>query len=229
MGNVGGGTVAGQINQSGGTVTTTGQAAEGNGIRLGHWPNSNVSYNLSGGTLTVGGGFALSTATDGTGRFTQTGGVANVTRVDVNTRNNANGNGTFEVNGGTFNLGAGGIVKDIAGAPATVNLGGGTIRATANWNSSLNMNVTGVGGATVIDTNGFNVRASGSISGAGQSLDKIGAGNLTLTGATNSFGTLDAAGGNLVLAGSSSTTVTNTRVGVSPGSNGGLAGSAVAP
>ena len=134
--------VDGFINQSGGTVTTTNERTEGNGIRLGHWPNSFIEYNLSDGILNVNGGHALSTATDGTGTFTQTGGIANVTTVDVNSRGGNGGNGTFEVIGGTFNLGSGGINHDsnFGTTNATVNLGGqgGTIVATANSSSEVN-------------------------------------------------------------------------------------------
>ncbi len=191
------GSVVGLINQTGGTVTTTGQAAEGNGVRLGHYPNSNITYNLSGGTLSITNGFALSTATDGTGKFTQTGGVVNATSVDVNSRAGAGGSGTFEVLGGTFNLGSGGITHDSDASVATVNLGGlgGTIFATAASTSTAAATFSGAGvNAINIDTNGFDMTVSGNLSGAG-GLDKLGSGILTLSG-TNTY-----AGDTFVVAG----------------------------
>ena len=200
MGNADGGVVTGTINQSGGTVTTTGDATEGNGVRMGHWPQGTTFYNLSNGTLNVNGGFALSTATDGTGTFTQTGGVANVTQLDLNSRVAAAGNGTFTLNGGVFNVGSGGIVTDGGGGPYTANLGGGTLRATANWSSLLNFNLTNAVGAAIVDTNGFNVALSGVLSGAG-ALTKIGAGNLTLSGANVYGGATNANAGVLQLSG----------------------------
>ena len=200
MGNADGGVVTGTINQTGGTVTTTGDATEGNGVRMGHWPQGTTFYNLSNGTLNVNGGFALSTATDGTGTFTQTGGVANVTQLDLNSRVAAAGNGTFTLNGGVFNVGSGGIVTDGGGGPYTANLGGGTLRATANWSSLLNFNLTNAVGAAIVDTNGFNVALSGVLSGAG-ALTKIGAGNLTLSGANVYSGATNANAGVLQLSG----------------------------
>ena len=207
------------INQTGGTVTTTAGDGENNGIRIGHWPSETSTYNLSGGTLTIGGGAELGIAIDGTGIYNQTGGVMNATTVVVNCRNNANGNGTFTVAGGVANIGAGGIVNEGTG-PAAVNVGGsgGTLRATASWASSLDMALSGTGrdNSPRFDTNGHNIALSGSLSGAAAELQKIGDGTLTLTGATNTLNAIDASGGNLVLGGSSITTASNlVRVGTS--------------
>jgi autotransporter-associated beta strand protein len=214
--NTNGMSASGILNQSGGTVTTTGSAAEGNGIRLGHWPTGQGTYNLSGGTLNVNGNFELSTATDGTGAFIQTGGTANVRGLDVNSRTGAAGNGTFTLNGGTFNLGAGGIVRDSTSAPYTINLGGGTLRATADFSSILDMNVTNAVGPAVIDTNGFNVTLSGNLSGAG-GLTKISGGSLFLDGANTYAGPTLVSAGTLGGIGSVTSAVTVNNATLSPG------------
>ncbi|WP_425616767.1 autotransporter-associated beta strand repeat-containing protein [Anatilimnocola sp. NA78] len=190
------------INHSGGTITTTGDAGEGNGVRLAHYPSS-VTYNMSGsGILIVNNGFALSVATDGTGTFLQTGGTVNTTQLDVNSRVPVGGSGTYTLNGGTLNVGSGGVVSD--GTPFFVNLGGGTLRATANFTSSLPMNLTNATGPAIIDSNGFNIGLSGQLSGAG-GLNKLGAGNLLLsasnlyTGTTNvNAGVLQVQGGDAI-------------------------------
>ena len=77
------------MNQSGGSVRTTGSVAESAGLRLGHFPAATTFYNLSGGTVLVDNGFYLACAVDGTGTFNQTGGEATATRVVVNARGGA--------------------------------------------------------------------------------------------------------------------------------------------
>jgi autotransporter-associated beta strand protein/VCBS repeat-containing protein len=194
-------TVTAFINQTGGRVETTGATAENNGIRLGHWPSTDVTYSLSGGELVVGDNRDLSTATDGTGRFTQTGGIARANRVVVNKRTGAAGNGTFSVLGGTFYLGSGGIITDTTTAPSVVNLGGqgGTIVATASWASSLDMSLSGSGADAIsFDTAGFDVQLTGNLTGAG-GLNKIGLGTLLISGANSYAGDTQLAVGTLQL------------------------------
>ena len=154
------GAVTGTINQTGGAVQTTGNGGgEGTGVRLGHYPSGTASYNLSGGSLTVGGGYALACAIDGTGTFYQTGGTASADKVVVNLRGDAAGSGTFTLDGGTFTVGAGGLVNEGSGT-ATVNLGGGTLKASAGFSSSLPMNLTNATGPALVDTNGYSVGLS---------------------------------------------------------------------
>lgn len=200
-GNRQGGFVTAIINQTGGRVETTGATAENNGIRLGHWPSTDVTYNLSGGELVVGGNRDLSTATDGTGRFIQTGGIARANRVVVNKRAGAAGDGTFSVLGGTFFLGSGGIISDTTTAPSVVNLGGqgGSIVATADWASSLDINLSGSGAnAITIDTAGFDIQLTGNLSGAG-GLNKVGLGTLLVSGSNTYAGDTQLAAGTLQL------------------------------
>jgi autotransporter-associated beta strand protein len=196
--------VDGIINQYGGIVQTTGATGDNAGLRVGHWPNGYGFYNLYDGELIIGDNRDLSTAIDGIGKFTQTGGEATAYRVNVNSRTNNNGNGTFEVLGGTFNLGGGGIVVGFPSAPYAVNLGGqgADIVATANWSSSLRMNLFGTGAdAITFDTNGNDVALSGALSGTG-GLNKAGAGTQVLTGTNTYTGATTIDAGTLQVAGS---------------------------
>ncbi len=182
------------INQTGGTVTTSGVDGEGNGIRVGHWPSETSIYNLSGGTLTIGNNAELALAIDGTGIFNLSGtGVLNTRTFVVNARTGGAGNGTWNVTGGTANIGAGGIINEGTG-PAAVNLGGGTIRATAGFSSSLPMTLTGTNGNITFDTNGFNIILGGNLTGVG-GLTKTGDGTLRLSGNNTYTGATSIQGG----------------------------------
>ena len=174
------------LNQTGGSVTTSGDAGEGAGVRLGHFPSATTFYNLSGGTLTVGGGFSLTIAVDGTGTFYQTGGQASAAKVVVNARGGGSGNGTLTVEGGTLTVGTGGIVNEGTG-PAAVNLGGGTLAASGTWSSTLAMTLTGTNGNTTFDTAANTITLGGVLSGSG-GLAKAGGGELVLSGANTFVG-----------------------------------------
>ncbi len=186
MGNgtvVTGGSMLGFIHQSGGAVQTTGTTAEDNGLRLGHYPQAFGTYHLSGGTLTVGGGYDLGIATDGTGWVHQTGGEIFATRVMLNERNNTGGYGRLTVEGGVLNVGAGGITRDPT-APYLVEYGGagGVVRATAAFSSPLDATLSGTGASAItFDTAGYDVSLSGVLSGAG-GLNKGGGAAMSLTG-----------------------------------------------
>jgi autotransporter-associated beta strand protein len=188
-------TVTATVNQPGAMVSVTGGTPpDGANLRVGHWPSVNAFYNLSGtGTLTAN--TALGSAVDGNGTFTQSGGTLNTGGIIVNLRN-PGGTGTFNLNGGITNVGAGGI--STAGTPGTnsfLNLGGGTIRATAAFNTSHPAVITAT---TTIDTNGNAVTWSGVLSGAG-GLTKQGAGVLTLSGNNDFGGAVQINGGTLAV------------------------------
>ncbi|NQT41280.1 MAG: autotransporter-associated beta strand repeat-containing protein, partial [Planctomycetes bacterium] len=201
-GNGGGSNINGTINQyDGTTVTTTGVTAENNGLRLGHYPGGNVTYNLMGGTLTIGDNRDLSAATDGTGWFNQTGGTLNVERIVVNKRGGTGGSGRVTLAGGTANIGGGGIITDSTPSKATLEYGGlgGIVRATASFSSPLDATLFGTGANTVsFDTNGNNITLSGVLGGSG-GLNKIGAGTLTLNAANTYTGGTTVDGGTLSL------------------------------
>lgn len=187
------------VNQTGGTVITSGNSGEVAGIRVGHWPGETSTYNLSGGALSIQGGNDLAIATDGIGTFHMTGGTASSAGVAVNHRN-AGGNATYRVTGGVYTVGARGVFS--AGDPATFELGGsgGTLRAAANMTVAVPAKLVGTGAnAATMDTNGFTITASSTLADAGlgaSDLTKIGNGKLILANAGNTFtGDFDIVGG----------------------------------
>jgi len=193
------------INQTGGTVATTGATAEGNGLRLGHYPRANNVYNMRGGTLTIGGGYDLGIATDGAGWLNQTGGDVHTTRVMLNERNNADGDGKLTVEGGTLHVGSGGITVDSPG-PYTVALGGagGTIKATADMEQKVDAALNGSGtNAVTFDSDGHTMTVSGVLQGTGD-LVKGGTGTVDITAACTYSGSTDVNAGTLRLSGSGS-------------------------
>ncbi len=189
------------VNQSSGNVLVNGTGGEGVNMRIGHWPDNTSTYNLSGGTLSlVNAGMGI--ATDGTGIFNQTGGILNAPQIVVNHRNGG-GDATFTVQGGTANIGSGGVVT--AGGPAAFNLGGlgGTLAASTNWSSSLNATLTGNGANAIkFDGTGNTITMSGVLSGAG-GLNKTGNGTLVLSGVNAYTGDTGVSGGTLRLANAS--------------------------
>ena len=147
---------------------------------------------MSGGTLdlannVLGIGLGLGSGTI-TGTLNQVGGViTNVGTLRVGSDNTA-GKGSYTLGGGMITIGAGGITSQ--SGKYSINLGGGTLGASAAWYSPLNMNLTNLNGAMMFDTAGNAVTLGGVLSGNG-GLNKKGAGALTLTNAnTYSGGTI---------------------------------------
>ena len=190
-------------------------------------------------TITVSNGGVLNLFTadvsnrDGTGILNvDTNGEANFgAGLYVRTNHAGWGGATVNLNGGTMNIGSGGIDTD-GKANVVVNLKTGTLGSLADaWSSSIDF---ALGGAVTVDTtkkainpsgkatateHGSNVTLSGVLSDATDangSIKKTGAGTLTLSGAntytggtTIEAGTLVAAhqtalgGGNVILSGGS--------------------------
>ncbi|MDX9867964.1 MAG: autotransporter-associated beta strand repeat-containing protein [Kiritimatiellia bacterium] len=123
--------------------------------------------------------------------FVMTGGEVTTPRFQLGTPEE-----TLALSGGEVYLGAGGIVSTTNGFQGRVNLGGVTIHAAANWGSLLNLDLTGEGGLTVLDSGGGTVTLSGALSGPG-GLSKTGTGTLTLNGANLFTGTVSVAEGTL--------------------------------
>lgn len=191
-GDLTGGTMTGILNQVGGVVRTTGAAAEGNGVRLGHYPQTRSFYNMMGGQLFVENDWDLSCATDGNGLFNMTGGEVFTKRVMLNERDYDGGFGALRVSGGVLNVGSltgstvalsNGIVAD-AYARYLVELGGagGTIRAVTNLWMPVAATLFGTNGnAITFDTQEWTVTVTNKLSGAG-GLNKEGTGTLVLSG-----------------------------------------------
>lgn len=199
-----GGSYSSVITQSGGTFNITGTNNTNStsaSFTLGHWGGS-ASYELSGGTLNSKGA-VLSLGWDSAGgvNFNQSGGTANLLGINLgNGRGNA---AAYNLTGGRLNLGANGITDQ---ASKSINLGGGTVGAAANWASAKGITLTGTNGDTVFDTvdsvDGATPRTialNGAVAGAG-GLVKKGAGILSLANAAGTFtGTAKVEGGSLYL------------------------------
>jgi autotransporter-associated beta strand protein len=193
--------INGDTTQLGGSVTVTNQ------MRVGHWPSPFVStYIMGGGSLTLNAipvgvvnqaGVAeqqgvIYLGIDGTGIFTQTGGVVRAHGIIMDGRGNTAGEDTFTLNGGQTIVGPSGFKSGSLDANTSyaINLGGGTLTSSANWTSVLRMTFSGTNGNTTIDTAAFTNTLTGILPGQG-GLIKTGSGTLALSGAaTYTGGTL---------------------------------------
>ena len=174
----------GTFDQSGGTNATM-------ILCLGVYADSEGYYNLSGaGQLTA--------ATEyvgllGKSTFTQTGGVNTVTS-NLVLANNEGSTGTYNLNGGTL------VTASLSAGSGTAafNFGGGTLRASGDIISYVDMTLTGTSGNAMIDSNGHDLCLYGDLSGAG-GLVKDGVGSLSLSGASDYAGTTTVNQGTLTL------------------------------
>jgi autotransporter-associated beta strand protein len=107
--------------------------------------------------------------------------------------------GVYNLNGGTLILKS--LAKGTTGGTAEFNFGRGTLQASGSFSTSLPMNMTATIGASIVNTNGYNVTFSGDLSGNGH-LIKNGAGMLTLGGANSYSGMTTVNQGTLNVTGS---------------------------
>lgn len=180
----------GIINQSGGTVQFTTDAASG--VRIGHYPNTGYPsrYNLSNGTFSV-----LNTTTyvgwDGYGELNISGGTANLKGISLS--NNSNARGQLTVTGGTLNLGSGGVLRNARGAGSSVapiiKLGTATINATEShtWGADMTATLNAGTNITFNADSGKSITINTALTGDG-ALTKTGAGTMTLAGANTYTG-----------------------------------------
>jgi autotransporter-associated beta strand protein len=173
--------------QDGGTHTVV----YGNpGLCIGEVAGSVGTYVLNSGTLTAP---YETVGYSGTGTFTQNGGTHTITgNYGLDFAESFGGQGTYNLNGGTLILRGG----TSGSGRAAFNFGGGTLQASGNFGTGLNVTLTGVNGSATIDTAGYAVLFSRVLSGPG-GLNKIGAGFLTLSGSNTYRGDTFIAAGTL--------------------------------
>ena len=202
------GFMTGIVYQTGGRLRTRGSTDAGGGncgFHFGHWPQARTFYNLSGGRLVIDNGWKLAIAVDGEGTLNQTGGEIFCKTFDLNCRSNGGGRGTYNMEGGELNVGAGGIITGNgtnANEPYSCSLRGGTIRATENTIFKVNATLTSTNGANNVtfDTAGYALDVSKVLSGTG-GLTKAGAGTMTVSATATYTGTTRLLGGTLAFTG----------------------------
>jgi fibronectin-binding autotransporter adhesin len=226
----------GDLYQLGGALNISGLC------RIGHWPNETSTYIVGGGTLTLTGVPTIPPnvntnneqpgiiylGVDGTGILMQTGGVVRAHGVVFDARGNSAGTDTYALTGGEIILGPSGFKSGSfdANTSYAINLGGGKITSSANWNSALRMELTGVNGNTILDTAGFSNMLSGPLVGAG-GLTKTGSGTLVLTGNATYEGRTLVGIGNLLVRGSLGTGSGTVQIGGSAAAGARLGGDGV--
>ena len=161
---------SGHVIQSGGQVNISNQ------FRLGHWPQAGGaqnSYTLNGGSISVTGGPAdplneggvgnVILGVDSSGTLAINAGTFTAHGITMQTRGATGGESRLQMNGGILNIGINGIVTSNPGALNSydVQLKGGTIRATQNWSSNLEIALIAGGTGINFDTNGKVVTLSG--------------------------------------------------------------------
>lgn len=184
----------GVLNMTGGSIASSTSNA-GSFAVLGSFGGSTGTANISGGTfassqdLYVGEGGAGILNVSGTGAVTAADGV----RLGVN----GGGSGVVNLDGGSISTN---LVTKGAGT-GTFNFNGGTLKATANNATFITGVTTDVkSGGAKIDSNGFNVTSVVDLTGAG-SLEKLGAGSLTLAGSANNVASVAVSAGTLFVTG----------------------------
>ena len=155
----------------------------------------NAIYNLSSNGLLNATAEVMGLS--GTGIFTQSGGTNSAGSLTLGY--NSTGHGTYNLNGGLLIVSA---MTNASGA-AAFNFGGGTLRASGSFTTTLPMTLTGTGGGATFDTAGNTVTLSGQLTGT-SSLTKIGIGTLILSGTNTYQNGTTVNGGNLQFGSTSS-------------------------
>lgn len=190
------------INQPAGTVTITGTdnsnlPTASIVLGVGAGATAAATYNLSGtGVITAPGAeLGLGWDTEGT-TFNQSGGTANF--LGLRLASGRSRAATYNLTGGRLNLGASGIIKNVN---KTVNVGGATVGAFADWYTGQNLNLTGSLTVNTLDSvdgiTGRTVTLAGVLAGASGNLTKVGAGTLVLGTANTYAGTTTVNAGKL--------------------------------
>jgi autotransporter-associated beta strand protein len=218
LGTAGNGTLT--IND--GSATMTGGAMLRIGSSASNTRTGTGLVTVAGGSLSITGNNGSGTNStlyigdsgNGSGKLSISGGTVTADTIRFGRVSGSTVTGTLEMTSGSLNVGANGIALDkMAAGSATINLSGGTVGATADWSSSMGMNLlttSGTGIATFRADDGaatpvaHDIALSGKLTGAG-TLTKTGAGKLTLSGANDYIGATKVNAGTLVVNGSLAT------------------------
>jgi fibronectin-binding autotransporter adhesin len=167
-----------------GTNATFGAATFGTSYSTGH-------ITMTGGVLGISG--IIGNNRDDYYAVAQSGGVATIGTIgtDVSSSGGTGGNNTYTLTGGQ--LIAGNITGGSGGSFSrgiTLNLGGGTLTASAGYTMFANtVNLTGINGNVTLDTGSFTLGSAYSVGNGGLGgFTKIGTGILNLTAGTNYSG-----------------------------------------
>ena len=160
-------------------------------IIIGYEQSSGGTYDLSGTGQLSGSREYLGGS--GTGTFNQSGG-SNTVLLSLVIADISGSTGTYNLTGGTL------IVNNISGGygVATFNFGGGNVQASGNFTTSLPMTLTGINGDANVNTAGYTVTFSGTLTGIG-GLNKVGSNTLTLNGINSFTGNTTITAGTLAL------------------------------
>ncbi len=194
---------SGAINLGAGRVLNIGQtdSASGSG-----------RVDVNGGTMTVAGTLNIGisqSGSAGTAALNITGGTSSVGTINFGSSSTA-GTSSLTLTGGTLYVGSGGMVSLGTGSfSSSILLSGGTVGASANWSSGMNMALGTTNGdvtfrAADSDGTARNISLSGALSGSG-GLTKTGDGTLTLSGVNTFTGDTVISAGSMILSSGSET------------------------
>lgn len=169
----------GELDISGGASINRDNADGDAGGNLDVGASGTGTLNQNGGTITNSAGNTL-IGESGSGTWNLNSGIADLGNVIMGL--NGGASGVINLNGGL--LQASGITEGSASAASELNLGSGTLQATANNPTFISgLTLALVNGNAVIDSQGYTITVPQEIDdGAGGSLTKLGSGTLTLTG-----------------------------------------------
>ncbi len=185
----------------GGTLNIDG----GGSVRSSYGFIGGIDLSGSKGIVNISGANSLLTASGtlymgcaGTGTLNQTGGTVTAAAIAF-----GGGKGTYSLEGGALVVSSLGKKIGLYGVASTAgtavfNFGGGTLKLTSATTVAIPLTLTGTNGAANVDTNGYAVTLSGTISGIG-GLTKLGSGILTLSGTETFTGGINVQAGTLVL------------------------------